>query len=263
MGFFCQDVRKRYEDEVRAALGIYSQEATAVLTENDIAELPELVKKYIKYVGALGKPKVWNFRVEMSGKMRSDENQAWMAVNSVQYNFIGRPVRVFFIKGSKFGIPAYGLHSYKNEEGIMLIKVLGLFPVVDQRGAEMNISDTVTVFNDMCVFAPATLVDKRIAWGAVGNNTVEAAFTNGNNRVSALLHFNETGELVNFVSADRYKIDGKIERPTWSTPICGYKNYAGLYLSARASAKWHYPDREFSYAEFDVMNIEYNVKTLK
>ena len=69
--------------------------------------------------------------------------------------------------------------------------------------------------------------------------------------------------LVNFVSDDRYRIDKKTERLRWSTPIYSYKNYNGLNLSAKASALWHYPDREFSYADFDVQNVEYNVLEFK
>lgn len=30
----------------------------------------------------------------------------------------------------------------------MLIKALGIIPVVDQRGSEMNLSDTVTILNE-------------------------------------------------------------------------------------------------------------------
>lgn len=263
MGFISQGVTMRYEKEVKTALGFYSKDSSEILTEKDIVNLPESVQKYIRYAGALGKPKIWNFRVEMGGKLRNDDKSGWMEIKTVQYNFIESPVRMFYIKGSMFGIPVYGLHAYKSEEGIMLIKVMGLFPVVDVKGTEMNISDTVTIFNDMCVFAPASLIDKRIAWETVDQNTVKATFTNGSNKVTAMLYFNERGELVNFVSDDRYRIDKKAERLRWSTPIYSYKNYNGLNLSAKASALWHYPDREFSYADFDIQNVEYNVSEFK
>jgi len=61
------------------------------------------------------------------------------------------------------------------------------------------------IFNDMCLFAPASLVDSRISWEEVDAFIVKATFINGGNKVSAELYFNEKGELVNFISNDRYK----------------------------------------------------------
>ena len=43
------------------------------LTEEDLIDLPEPVKKYIRYTGSLGKPKVNNFRIEFSGQIRKNE----------------------------------------------------------------------------------------------------------------------------------------------------------------------------------------------
>ena len=86
----------------------------------------------------------------------------------------------------------------------------------------MDKAETVTFFNDMCCMAPATLIDKRIVWQDKGNNVVEATFTNNGISVSANLYFNETGELVNFISNDRYNVDAGKKLP-WSTPLSNYK----------------------------------------
>ncbi len=260
MGYFSGATKKQYQKEVSSALGLYSQSRPDILTEEDIAGLPGAVQKYIKYVGAIEKPKVWDFRAHMGGRMRNDDKSGWMSIDSVQYNFFDSPVRMFYINGKMFGIPAYGFHSYKNEEGIMRIKVLGLIPVVDQHGHEMNISDTTTILNDMCIFAPATLIDKRITWEQLDRLIVKATFTNGNNRVCATLYFNDNGELVNFVSDDRYR---GYDKARWSTPIYAYKNFGDIRLPAQALAMWHFPDREFSYAEFVIEEVEYNVPVLK
>lgn len=258
--YLSQGMKRQYEKEVKTALGDYSQSDLDILSEKDIAELPEPVRNYLKHTGAVGKPKVLNFRVEMGGRMRNDDKSAWMDIHSVQYNFVKNPARMFYIRGKMFGIPARGLHSYKDENGIMLIKVLGIIPVVDQRGEEMNISDTVTIFNDMFIFAPATLIDKRISWESVDRRTVKAVFTNGNNKVSATVYFNDKGQLTNFISDDRYM---GYERARWYTPVTEYKRFGDYNLPSKGSAKWHLPDRDFSYAEFDIKKVEYNIPELK
>jgi hypothetical protein len=58
-----------------------------------------------------------------------------------------------------FGLPVDGLHLYAEPEASMQIKIAHLLQVVDAKGPEMNQSETVTMFNDMCLLAPATLID--------------------------------------------------------------------------------------------------------
>ena len=53
----------------------------------------------------------------------------------------------------------------------------------------MNMSETVTLFNDMCLFAPATLIDKEILWEPVDPRTVWARFTHNGITISAMLYF--------------------------------------------------------------------------
>lgn len=42
-----------------------------------------------------------------------------------------------------------------------------------------------------------------------------------------------------------------------------YKKFGDYNLSANVSAMWYFPDREFSYAEFTVRKVEYNVPVLR
>lgn len=42
----------------------------------------------------------------------------------------------------------------------------------------MDKTETVTLFNDMCLMAPATLIDRRIQWQEIDRNSVKATFIN-------------------------------------------------------------------------------------
>ena len=110
------------------------------------------------------------------------------------------------MKAKMAGITVPGYHSYQNEKATMQIKLFGLVPIVDAKGHVMDKAETVTVFNDMCLMAPATLVDKRISWSAVDSVSAKAVFTNGANAILATLFFNEAGQLVNFYLDDRTDI---------------------------------------------------------
>lgn len=261
MIYFSQSLRRTYESEVSQGLKAGSGKISGLLTEQDIAGLPEPVQKYLRYVGAIGKPKVWNFRASFTGRMKPDPQKDWMNVSGEQYNFFSSPRRMFWIKGKMFGVPFYGLHAYKEEKGTMRIKVAGIIPVVNAKGPEMNTSDTTTLFNDMCIFAPATLIDKRISWETVDKLSAKATFTNGANKITAVLYFNEQGQLINFVSDDRYMTaSGNTYRKLkWSTPVTDYRNFNGFRLASRGEAVWNMPEGDYKYMEITVNTVDYNL----
>jgi hypothetical protein len=95
--------------------------------------------------------------------------------------------------------------------------------------------------------------------------TVKAAYSNNGLRISATLHFNEKGELVNFVSDDRpLTTAGKsYRRVRWSIPVGSYGDFNGLRLPSHAEAVWHLPEGDYCYGKFGVKEIEYNRKTFR
>ncbi len=236
-------------------------DATTLLTEADIAKIPIPVQKYILYSGAMGKPKVKNMKIVFDGQMR-EKGKDFFKFNSTQYNFFDEPTRLFFMKAQMFGVPVPGYHCYQNAAATMQVKLLGIFNVVNVKGTEMNKAETVTVFNDMCLMAPASLIDKRIEWTAIDSLTTKAIFTNGVNKISATLFFNTQGQLINFISDDRYVI-GDMKQYRFSTPVKEYGQMNGRNIWKYGETIWHYPDGEFVYGKFYLKSIEYNVTDFK
>ena len=251
-----------YQKEVQAGLSQTAALPVSVLTEQDIAFLPEPVKNYIRYTGSVGKPKVENFKLEFTGQIRQDEKSAWMPFITEQYNFINTSTRLFFMKAVMKGLPVAGFHSFKNGDAFMDIRLLSLFKVQYQAGKEMGIAETVTFFNDMCCMAPATLIDKRITWLESDSSKVKAEFTNNGITVSAWLWFNEKGELYNFISDDRFAAgkNGSMKRIRWSTPMKNYREINGYKLASVAEAIYSYPEGDLCYGTFTLKQIKYNCK---
>jgi hypothetical protein len=257
-------MRKKFNREVLSGLKQTVNLSPGILTENDLQHLPQIVQRYLRNAGAVGKEKVLSMRAVLGGGIRSKPEESWMKLTSVQYNFFDNPVRVFYIKALRSGIPAMGLHIYKNGKASFVVKLLGLFRIIDAKGEKLDQGETVTVFNDMCLLAPSTLISKNIQWEETDPLSVMAKFTNGNITISALLIFNERGELINFISNDRYETNGKkYSNYPWLTPVSEYKEFDGYKLCSRASADYQRPDGAFSYAQFILEEVEYNCKKLK
>ena len=261
IGIFQINFKNEYRSEVKNGLLQTKNIPKKVLTEAMIKELPEPVQKYIRYAECIGKPMVNNFSVTFSGKIRSHENPVWMYLTSEQYNFIPAPTRLFYLDAKMKNLQVAGFHCYKAGIAYMDILLLSMLKVEFQKGDVMNVSETVTIFNDMCVMAPATLIDKRIEWLEVENNKVKASFTCNGITISAWLYFNEKGEMVNFVSEDRSALlaNGQTKKLKWSTPLRDYKKINGYKLASYAEAIYTYPDGDFTYATFTLKDIGYNL----
>jgi hypothetical protein len=257
-------MKKKYLKEVRLRFQSEKPVTTEILTENDMQHLPEPVKKYIRIAGFVGKEKISNVFLKASGQIRSSEKSGWMQFTSEQYNFFENPFRAFYIRAVKMGVPAVGLHLYKNEAATMVIKLLNLFKVVDAKGSEMNQAETVTVLNDMCFMAPGSLIDKNITWETMDAGQVKATFTNGQITISAILTFDEEGKLMNFLSFDRFETsDGKIYiNNPWETPVTEYRKIGDYYLPSKADVIYKRPEGDFCYLEFRLQEIKYNVGNL-
>ncbi len=260
IAFGTERFEKTYQKDVLSQM-VSTGLAEEPLTEKDLEPLPKAVQKYLRYARVVGKPKVYNVKIEFEGEMR-DRGKDWFGFTSEQYNFFDSPTRLFFMRAKIKGLPTYGYHRYLKEGARMKIKLLSLFPVVDLDKPELFPTETVTFFNDMCLFAPSALIDDRISWEELDDLSVKATYVTNSTRISAILFFNHKGQLVNFVSNDRIAIDEMKTFP-FSTPAGNYKNLNGYYLPTYGEAIWHYPNEKFVYGKFNVKSVEYNVTEIQ
>jgi hypothetical protein len=187
-----------------------------------------------------------------------------MPFTARQVNTFGAdPQRLFLMHATKAGLPVTVFHDYSDATATMRGKVLSLVPILDASGPEMDQGETVTVFNDMAVFAPAALLDAPVSWTPLDAHRVRGTFTNAGQRVTAELVFDAAGDLVDFVSDDRFaaSADGKsFTARRWSTPLSRYADFAGRRVVAAGEGKWHAPepDGTFTYIELHLDDITYN-----
>jgi hypothetical protein len=127
----------------------------------------------------------------------------------------------------------------------------------------MTRAETVTLFNDMCLLAPATLIDPAIRWQAVDARTARGTFTNAGQTIQAELSFNDAGELTNFRSDDRRQLSADGTTMTtmrWSTPIDRYRSFGSVRLATHGEGRWHEATGEYAYVEVEIDDVQYNLR---
>ncbi len=255
-GPFSLDARYRRDVQLRL-----SRAATAapLITEGDLDPLPAPLQRYLRLAGAVGQRRVGHFRARWRGRIRAAPGEPWMPFTAEQHNFTAEPARLFHMEATRSGLPVDVYHAFRGEVATMRVRLLSLFPLVDASGPELTRAETVTLFNDLCLLAPAALIDAPIAWDAIDARSVRGHYTVGGDTVSAVLSFNDAGELVNFRSDDRLAQSSggtRWTRQPWSTPVGEYRRFGPWRVGARGEGRWHPPTGEFAYIELELLDLE-------
>ena len=236
------------------------QTPSKIITEGDLAPLPEPVQRYLRYAQVLGKPKVKCIKVRQKGLMRTSPTQKWMPVEAVQYSTLAGPLsRTWYaqIKMGPFTL-LNGYDLYDNGTGHMLMRLLSLFPVVNVSGPEIDMSALIIFINDMVMWPTAFLSDY-IQWEPIDARSARARVSLHGRQFSAVLYFNDIGEMVDFITEDRYLMAGKgYERARWSTPLRRYREANGLRIPSEGDAVWHLPGGEFPYIQASIGEVSYD-----
>lgn len=251
-------LRSTYRRDARAILA--RAEPAPVVTEADLAPLPAPLQTYLRRAGVVGRPRVRSFHAVLSAEMRGGPDEPWMRARADQVERVQPAARLFFMRATRRGVPFHVLHRYVGDRATMEVRVAGLVPVQRLAGPEMTRSETVTLLNDLCVLAPAALVDAPVAWEVLDARSVRGTFANAGHRVSAVLTFDAAGDLVDFRSDDRSRAEGAtMRRLPWTTPLGDYRDFGGVRLARVGEARWTDEGRTWAYGRFVLERIAYNV----
>jgi len=253
-------LRSEYERRTRPSAVVAQPEA--VLTEADLAALPDPVRRYVRRSGALGQPRPRSFRATWTGRIRSSASAPWMAFKAEQVNHLDLPQRHFLMDATMKGLPVAVLHAFDERGATMRVRLLSVASMVDAAGADLTRAETVTLFNDLCILAPGALVSPLIGWESIDDRRARATFSLRGHTIRAELQFNDTGELVDFSSDDRLagSADGRTFTPQrWTTPLRNYSQMGPVRVATHGETVWHPSSGPYAYGEFELTSLAYNV----
>ncbi len=233
----------------------------ARVTEEELAPLPPPLQRYLRRAGAVGRPHVQSFRARFRGTLRNGADAGWMEISAQQHDFLApAPARLFLMQASRWGVPFEAYHRFADGGATMRVRLASVVELINGRGPELTRSETVTLFNDLCLLAPAALLDADVGWEPVDARTVRGTFAHAGNRVTAQLKFDAQGDLVEFRSNDRSQsADGKVFRQLpWTTPLSEYRDFGPARVAARGDAVWEEPGGAFVYGRFELVELAYN-----
>ena len=255
--------RVEYNRRSHAALQVAAADEDLV-TGAHLQALPAPVARYLRRCGVIGRPKVHSLRAVIHGRIRRGPQDPWMSFTGEQVNtYSAQPRRFFYLDATMRGLPVDVLHCFDDCSATMRARLASLVRIVDASGPEMTHAETATLFNDLCILAPAALLDAPVTWTTIDDHRLRGTFTACSRSVSAELFFDDAGDLIDFVTDDRLRANATGKAFTaqrWSTPLHTYGNLGPRRLTTGGRGVWHAPDPEgtFTYLEYNLDALAYN-----
>lgn len=251
--------QKKTEKEVKELVQP-NEETGGIITKEDIKALPDMVQKWMKNSGVIGKPRVHVLRLKQEGRMKTKPEGNWMPFMAQQYFNVKDPGFIWTTRVES-GFPIYldGRDKLLYGKGEMLIKLLSLFPVVNERDNSKIDSGTAQRFLAEISWFPSAALNENITWEELKDNLVRANLDLYGNKVSGVFKFSEHGEPISFETQRFYggKVNSKKE--TWIIEMLSFKEFSGYKIPNKCKLTWKLPDGDFTWLELEVTEIDYNI----
>jgi hypothetical protein len=241
--------------DVQALHAQASPSRVGVVTEEMLADLPEPIRRYLRYTGVVGRPFPGTVRLRQKGRMRL--GRRWVPLDAEE-NYSVQPPRFVWAGTVRVGrLPvARARDMYAGGEGRMLVKVASVWPVVDASGEQMDQGELLRYLSEMIWF-PAAFLAANISFEPVDDSSARVTLTDHGRTVTATMFFDQQGRLTDFV-AQRYRTPGASDPDTWSTPVTGYGEFEGLLLPAVGKAIYKLPGGDLEYINVTLTELHYD-----
>ena len=230
-----------------------------IISENDIGQLPEPVKKWLNNSGVTGKSFISVAKSIQQAEMKMKPGQKkWMKASAVQYSFIDVPAFIWIadVKVNPF-LSFAGRDRFIDGKGEMLIKLNSLINIVYEQGEKLDEGALQRYLGEMIWF-PSLALSPFITWQHIDDNTVIATMSFNGTTGSGTFYFDSNGDFVKF-SALRYmgnKPDSK--RYEWVILVDGYKTFEGIKVPSKMTATWKLEEGDWTWLKLEIIEIKYN-----
>jgi hypothetical protein len=227
----------------------------------ELEGLPAPVRGYFRTVLEDGQPMVSRARVRHEGIFNmGQEANNWKPFTSDQVVLIRRPGfdwdgRVAMMPG----VPVRVHDAYVAGEGVLDVRVMGLFPVADVRGeGEVAEGELMRFFAEAAWYPTALLPSQGVRWEAVDDRSARATLEEGETTLTMLFTFNEQ-DLIDTVRAEaRGRTVGDRIVPTpWRGRFWNYEERGGMLVPIDGEVAWLLPEGEKPYWRGHITEISH------
>ncbi|SDS18674.1 hypothetical protein SAMN04515667_1604 [Formosa sp. Hel1_31_208] len=229
------------------------------ISEKDIEHLPKPVQRWLTHSGVIGNIMTNSVRLQQKGKMRTKPDSKWMPFEAVQYCDITKAS--FIWKTNVKAMPLIhllGRDKLVDGHGAMLIKVLGLIPVVnEEQHLKINTGAMIRYLSEMCWFPSMALRDY-ITWESINHTIAKATFIYKGQTVSGVFTFNLEGKVEGFKAQRYFGGTEKAKLETWYVVMTSHQSFNGIEIPNKCNVIWQLKEHDFHWLHVEITTIDYN-----
>ena len=217
----------------------------ATVTDDDLADLPDPVRRYLESVLGTDRRRVRTARLEQRGRLRVGEGPAdWVPFEATQHVAVDPPGFLWdaTVAFRPF-LPARVVDAYEDGAGTLSARLLSTVPVAAAGPSPEVDEGELQRYLAEAVWYPTALVGEGVSWEAIDDRSARATIEDRGNATSLEFRFDDRG-LVESVHAEaRYRQEADDDAP-WTGHFAEYEERNGLVVPTAAEVAWELPDDE-------------------
>lgn len=239
--------RKRVKELFALSKNISQQQ----FHKSQIDSLPEPVQRYFSHILKEGQPFISYVRIRHEGQFKADLKKGWMKIIGEQYATTEKPG--FIWKGTTAIFIAQDM--YMADKGRLIVSLFSLINVVNAEGEQYNQGELLRWLGESILYPTNLLPSDKIKWFPIDDKAAKLTFQYNGLYLFFKITFNDIGEITE-METKRYMNLTNLE--TWVIKVSDYKERNKVIIPTRFEVLWRLEKGDFSYAKFDITEIEYD-----
>jgi len=249
---FAKEYRSiQFKNEVKALFNQSGSVLGKFYNSNEIIGLPEPVQRYFKLVLKEGQPLISYARIKHAGQFKTGIDKGWIEIKGEQYATAQVPG--FIWKGTTSMFEAKDM--YISDRGRLVVTAFSLFNIMDFTGEKYNQGELLRWLGESVLYPTNFLPSERLKWVLIDKYTARINFNYNELTLFFIIAFNEIGEIIE-MQTDRYMDENHLEK--WVIKVADYKEWNGVVIPTQFEVLWRLEKGDFSYAKFNITEIEYD-----
>jgi hypothetical protein len=219
--------------------------------KNKLDNLPEPVQLYFKRILKEGQPYISYARIKHNGQFKTGIDKDWINIKGEQYGTTEKPG--FIWKGTTTMFTARDM--YIKDKGRLIVSLFSLVKVVNAKGEQYNQGELLRWLGESVLYPTNLLPSERLQWLRIDDTTSKLTYNYKGLSLFFNIKFNQAGEIIE-METKRYMNERDLE--TWVIKVSDYKEVNNIFIPTTFDVLWRLDKGDFSYAKFNITEVEYN-----
>lgn len=242
----------RFNRQVKALFSQSSNISDQYFHESELKNLPEPVQRYFKYTLKEGQSYISYARIKHDGQFKADLNKGWMQIKGEQYATTQRPG--FIWNGTTAMFDARDM--YISDHGRLIVTLFSIYNIVDAHDkAQYDSGEMLRWLGESVLYPTNLLPSNRLVWKPIDDEKAKLTFNYKGQSLYFVITVNGIGEITE-METKRFMDENSLE--TWIIKPTNYKELNGLKIPTYFDVSWRLDGRDFSYAKFRILEVEYD-----